>query len=170
MTLSDQSDIYWIFIGCIHWSAWQSIQYYLGDTVGSAGYPLNIHCVYPLISLTVHLILSGWYLWMHRIPTEYSLGVSICYPDSPSTIVLEQPDTQQMFIGRIYSSPSQSIQYCPDKTVGSARYPLNVYRVYLLVNPTGNPILSGWYHRISRILTEYFLTKHLNIVWMVESD
>ena len=131
MILSDQPDTHWIFIGCIHWSAWksiqycrgdtiglagyplnihwrvyrsawQSIQYCLDDTVGSAGYSLNIHCVYPLVRLTVHPILSGWYCWISRIPTEYSLE-------------------------------------------------------YLLISLRVHPILSGWYCRISRILTEYSL-------------
>ena len=30
-----------------------------GDTIGSAGYPLNIHWVYLLVRLTVHPILSS---------------------------------------------------------------------------------------------------------------
>ena len=64
-------------LGVSNWSAWQSIQYCLDDTVESGGYPLNIHWVYLLVSLTVHPILSRWYCWISRIPTEYSLGVSI---------------------------------------------------------------------------------------------
>ena len=75
--LLDKPDTYWIIIWHIYWSAGQCIQYYVGDTVGSAGYPLNIHWVYPLVRLTVHPILSGWYCQISRIPTEYSLGVFI---------------------------------------------------------------------------------------------
>ena len=109
--------------------------YSMSHVMGIARYavlPLT-HWVYLLVSLTVHPILSGWYCWRSRIPKKCSLSVSIHQPDSP---------------------------YCPDDTVGWARYPPNIYQVYLLVSLTGNSILSGWYHRISRILTEYSLTGH----------
>jgi len=118
--LSDRPDTHWVFVGCIHWFAWQSIQYWLDDTIGSAGYPLDINWAYTLVRLTVHPILSGWYHRISRIPTEYSLGVSIGPPDSPSdspsniewVIPSDQPDTHWIFIRCIYWSSRQSIQYC----------------------------------------------------------
>jgi len=62
-----------------------------------------------LISLTVHPILSGWYCRISWIPTEYSLGVSIDQPDSPSNIIwlilLDQPDTHWIFIGVSIDQP-----------------------------------------------------------------
>jgi len=144
--LLDQPNTQWIFIVCIYWSAWQSIQYCLDDTGRSAGYPLNIHWVYPLVSLTVHPILSGWYCQISRMPTEYSLGVSIGQPDSSSNIVWvlsDQLNTQWIFIVCIYWSAWQSIQYCLDDTVRSAGYPLNIHYVYPLVSLIVHPILGG---------------------------
>ena len=93
--------------------------------------PLNIHWVYLLVSLTVYPILPGWHCRISRIPTEYSLGVSIDQPDSPSNIVWripsDQPDTHWIFIGCIYWLAWQSIQYYVDDTVGCAEYPLNIH-------------------------------------------
>jgi hypothetical protein len=74
---SDQADMHWIFTGCIHGLAWKPIQYCVGGTVGSGGYTLNIHWVYPSVSLKAHPILCGWYHRIRQIHTKYSLGVSI---------------------------------------------------------------------------------------------
>ena len=169
MILLDQLDTHQRCIGCIYWSAWQSIQYCLGDTVGSAGYPLNIWWVYLLVSLTVHPILYGWYRRISWIPTEYSLGVFIGQPNSPSNIVrvilLDLPDTHWIFIGCIYSLAWQSIQYYMGDTVWSAGYP-NIHRVYLVVNRPAYQILTGRYYQISSVfwiswtLSEYVFEWH----------
>jgi len=136
MILLDQPDTHWIFIGCIHWSAWQFIQYCLEDTVGSAGYPPNIHWVYILVGMTVHPILSGWYCRISWIPTEYPPGVS--------TVLVSL-------------TVWQSIQYYLGDTVGSAGYPMNIHWVYLLVSLTVHPILSGWYCRMRQICHWIFI-------------
>jgi len=179
--LSDQPDTHWIFIGVyLLVKPDIPIQYYMGDTVGSAWYPLNnslggiywssltfihiivlddtvrsgripteyslgciqlikawpvqvkwfvwdgycrisrIHywislgCIYWLAWHSIQYV-YGWYCRISRIPTEYSLGVSIGQPDSPSNIIWMN-------------------------TVGSARYPLNIYWVYLLVSRQFHPI------------------------------
>jgi len=159
MVLSDQLDTIQIFSRCIYWSAWWCIQYHPGDTIGSVGYPLNIHWVYSLVRLTVHPILSRWYYRISRIPTKYLLGVSIGPPDSPSNIgwmiPSDQPDIDWIFIRCIYRSTWQSIQYWLDDTFRSAGYPLNIHLVYPLVRLTVHPILYGWYCRISWIPSKY---------------
>jgi hypothetical protein len=55
-----------ICTGCIHWLAWQPIQYCLGGTVGSGGYTPNIHWVYPT-HRTIH------YEMLSRDIKEYRL-------------------------------------------------------------------------------------------------
>jgi len=92
--------------------------------------------------------------WISRIPTEYSLCVSIGPPDSPSNIIwvilLDQPDTHQIFIGCIHWSAWQSIQYWLGDTVRSAGYP-NIHWVYLVVNRPVYQILTGWYYQINNV-------------------
>ena len=94
MVLLNRADTIWIFIWCNHWSAWQAIEYYVNDAVGSGGYTPNINWVYPSVSRTAHPILSGRYRQIRRIHTKYSLAVSIGQADRPSNIIWEVPSDQ----------------------------------------------------------------------------
>jgi len=112
---SDQPDSDWIFTRCTHRWAWQHIQYCLGVAVESAEHWLNIHSVYPSVSLTVHPILSVCCCRISRTVTEYSLCVPVGQPDSPSNIVcvlqLHQPDSDWIFTRCTHRSAWQPIQY-----------------------------------------------------------
>ena len=170
--LLDQQDTHWIFIGCIYWSAWQSIQYYLEDTFRSAGYTLNIHWMYLLVSLTVHPILSGWYCWHSQIPKKCLLSVSI---HKPLLVSLTCNSILSGWYHRISRNiPWQAIQYfwmvLSDQPNTDWTFNWCIYQLFRL---TGHPILSGLYCRIGRIPSEYLFSEHdspSNIMWVVQLD
>ena len=50
MNPSDQADIQWIYSQCMYALAGLGIEYYLDESIGLGGYPMDIHSVYVCIS------------------------------------------------------------------------------------------------------------------------
>jgi len=134
----------------------------MGVAIGLARQWLNIHSVYPSISLTAHQILYGCCNWISQTVTEYSLSVPIDQPNSTSNIVWvlqwDQPNSDSILTRCTYRSAWHHIQYRPGVAVGLARQWLNIDSVYHSVGLTAHQILSGCCSRISWTVTEYSLS------------